>query len=211
MKDLNKGMLIYNLKLIPKASLFISILMVFGIQAIFSLKMADFSMMAKIGEFIVSILGIILIPAVAFVDENLDIKEVIYSKAVSPVVPSVIRLVFIIMIMFLEVLTFAKIAVLQGSRFDEFSIVTGVFISAVFLGASGYMIGILSKNIALSYLVSFGYYGFEFTTKGKYTKDLYLFSLQKGYFMVEKWFLLLIAVLFFVISLIYIGNKRAFL
>lgn len=208
MKELIRGMLWYNLRLIPKKNLIISILLVLGIQTFFSLKMVDFEFMANIGELCVSILGIILIPGAAFIDEDSDIKEVICSKAISPVFPSIVRLFYLVILLFLGIVVFVEIAVVQGSQFDEFSIIAGVFISALLLGASGYMIGSLFKNIALSYLIPFGYYGFELTTKGKYTNDLYLFSLQKGYLAEGKWVLLGIAVLFFMISLAYIVNKK---
>lgn len=172
--------------------------------------MVDFNVMAKIGELFVSLLGIILIPGLVFIEEGSGIKETVYSKAVSPVIPSVIRLIYSVIILIIAIVAFVWIAIVQGSTFDELSVIAGVFISALILGALGYIIGSFTRNIALSYLTPFGYYGFEFLSKGKYTKDFYLFSLQRGYFAEEKWALFSIAIIFIAISLIYLGRKRAF-
>ncbi|NLP13872.1 MAG: hypothetical protein GX383_05230 [Clostridium sp.] len=208
MKGLNSGLIRYNLKLIPKASLIVSVLLLLAIQAFFSLERADFSDMARIGETYVSILGIILIPGAAFIDENPDIKEIVYSKSVATVFPSIIRLIYLATILFFGIVVFVAASVMQGGNFNEGSIVAGVFISALLLGATGYLVGTFLNNIALSYLIPFGYYGLELSTKGKYTKGFYLFSLQNGHLQREKWILLTIAILFFVIGLTYMGNKK---
>ncbi len=209
MKELNKGMLWYNLKLLPWINLVICILSILAIQIFFSLKRVDFNVMANIGELFVSLTGIILLPGLAFVEENSDAKEIIFSKAVSPVVPSVIRMVYSTILLLLCVLIFVETAVIQGSVFDEFAIITGVFISALVLGSSGYITGCITGNIALAYLIPFAWYGFEFFTRGKHTGNFYLFSLQKGYLADEKWVLLGAAILFILASLTYTGSKRA--
>ncbi len=209
MKELNKGMLWYNLKLLPWINLVICILSILAIQIFFSLKRVDFNVMANIGELFVSLTGIILIPGLAFVEENSDAKEIIFSKAVSPVVPSVIRMVYSIILLLLCVLIFVETAVIQGSVFDEFAIIAGVFISALILGSSGYITGCITGNIALAYLIPFAWYGFEFFTRGKHTGDFYLFSLQKGYLADGKWVLLGAAILFILASLTYTGSKRS--
>jgi len=207
-KGLNSGLLRYNLKLIPKASLIVSVLLLLAIQAFFSLERADFSDMARIGETYVSILGIVLISGAAFIDENTDIKEIIHSKPVSTVFPSIIRLIYLVILLLFGVVIFVAAAVVQGGNFNEGSIVAGVFISALLLGATGYLVGTFSNNIAIAYLIPFGYYGLELSTRGKYTKGFYLFSLQNGYLQREKWVLFTIAILFFVISLVYMGNRK---
>lgn len=207
MKGLNKGMLWYNLRLIPKINLIVAAASIVIIQVFFSLRMVDFRVMANIGEIFVSLLGIILIPGLAFIEDSSGLRETIYSKAVTPVIPAVIRLFYTVIILLLGVATFVGIAVLQGSVFDELSIIAGVFISAFIMGATGYSIGIFTGNIALSYLVPFAYYCFEFLSKGRYTKEFYLFSLQRGYLAEEKWVLLAIGVLFVAISLAMFKNN----
>lgn len=211
MKGLNKGMLWYNIRLLPKMNIVMCALAICAIQIFFSLKMVDFKVMAQIGELFVSLLGIILIPGLAFIEENPGIKETVYVKAVSPVVPSVIRLLYSVVVLLSGAVIFVGIAVIQGSVFDELSITLGVFISALILGALGYIVGCFTGNIALSYLIPFSYYGFEFVSKGKYTKDFYLFSLQRGYLAGEKWVLLGAAILLIGIGLAYIGNKKSFI
>jgi hypothetical protein len=207
-KGLNSGLLRYNLKLIPKAGLIVSALLLLAIQAIFSLEIVDFLDMARIGETYISILGIILIPGAVFIDENADIKEIIHSKSVSAVIPSIIRLIYLVTLLFFGIVIFVVAAVVQGGNFNQGSIIAGVFISALLLGATGYLVGTFSKNMALSYLITFGYYGLELFTRGKYTKGFYLFSLQNGHLQRGKWVLFAIALLFFVISLTYMGNKK---
>ncbi len=209
MKGLNKGMLWYNIRLLPKINIIMCILAICAIQIFFSLKMVDFRVMANIGELFVSLLGIMLIPGLAFIEESSGIRETIYSKAVSPVIPSLIRLLYSVLLLLLGAVIFVVIAVIQGSVFDGLPIIAGVFISALILGASGYIVGCFTGNIALAYLMPFAYYGFEFLSKGKYTKEFYLFSLQRGYLADEKWVLFGIAILFIGVSLVNIGNKRS--
>ncbi|KNY28910.1 hypothetical protein [Pseudobacteroides cellulosolvens] len=211
MKGLNNGMLWYNFRLLPKINILMCILAICAVQIFFSLKMVDFRVMANIGELFVSLLGIMLIPGLAFIEESSGIKETVYSKAVSPVIPSLIRLLYSVFLLLSGTVIFVAVAVIQGSVFDELSIIAGVFISALILGASGYIVGCFTGNIALAYLIPFAYYGFEFLSKGKYTKDFYLFSLQRGFLVEEKWFLFGTAILFIGISLVYIGKRRSFI
>ena len=107
-------------------------------------------------------------------------------------------------IMILSVLSYAKT---QGSSFNFFEIAFGTCISAVFLGMLGFTVANLIQNISASYLVCFSYYFLEYFTKGKYTKDLYLFSLTSGSFKSGKLVLLCTIFIMIIFNMIFIKKR----
>lgn len=99
--------------------------------------------------------------------------------------------------MVISVMILAKV---QGSTFN-------FWISSVFLGILGFTVVNFSDNISLAYLISFGYYFMEYVTKGKYTKELYLFSLTKGKFFKGKYELLFIIFFMIIVNLFIFKRK----
>ena len=118
------------------------------------------------------------------------------------------RIIMAMVFIFLMIISVMILAKIQGSTFDFLEITFGVWISAVFLGMLGFTIVNLSNNISLAYLISFGYYFMEYITKGKYTKEFYLFSLIKGNFVKGKYELLFIIFVMIIVNLFIFKRKN---
>ncbi|MFD3158098.1 hypothetical protein ACFIJ5_14685 [Haloimpatiens sp. FM7330] len=197
----------YNFKIIVNLNVLVSIVFIVLAPLIFSLKLLDYNNVARIGEFYLSIIGIILIPYLSNIENRNNIKEVVYSRQVSNVKIVISRIISIMILMFFMILGVMAVAKVQGSSFQILEITFGTWISAAFLGVIGFTAANLSSNVPLGYLISFAYYLMEFMNHGKYTKDLYLFSLTNGSFENGKYLLLFITLVMLVFNLVIIKRK----
>lgn len=201
-------MIKYNLKIIMSFNIIIAAVFALLAPVIFSLKFLDFRAIANIAEFYLSITGIILIPCLANIEDRNNIKEVVFSRETSHALVTGIRLAAVMLLMFIIIMTVLISAKLQGSNFSIWYIGFGTWISAAFLGMLGFTVANLSSNISAAYLISFSYYVMEFFTSGKYTKDLYLFSLTKGYFQNGKYILLVFVILMIIFNLLAANRNK---
>lgn len=197
----------YNFKIILNLNFLAAIGFIILIPIIASLKLLDYRTVAKIGELYISIIGIILIPYLANIENKDNIKEVIYIRKKPYVKILLERIIIMMILIFLMILGLMVLAKIQGSSFNLWEITFGTWISAVFLGMLGFTIVNLIDNISSAYLVCFGYYFMEYVTKGRYTKELYLFSLIKGSFATGKYKLLLIIIALIIFNLFIVKKK----
>lgn len=195
-------MIKYNLKIILSFNILAAVVFALLTPVIFSLRLLDSMAISKIAELYLSITGIILIPYLASIEDRNNIKEVIYSRKASHALTTGIRLSAVMLLMFIIILTVMLLAKLQGSNFNLADIAFGTWISAAFLGMLGFTVANISGNISAAYLIAFSYYAMEFFTSGKYTKDLYLFSLTRGCFENGKYVLLTFVLIMVMLSLI---------
>ncbi|WP_141432933.1 hypothetical protein [Bacillus sp. 03113] len=202
-KSINR-FLFYNLKLIPKVNILACVLIVPLSSFLFSFKMLNFQEMADIGELIISLCGLVLLPSLCFPEKNKGTKETVYAKKMPLVWPELTRLVMGILLVFLSIVLFVYLAYLQGSSFSFYKIILGVFTTALSLGIIGYSVGIFTENLSLSYLLPFSWYMLELFTRGKYTKEVYLFSLRTGDLIEGKYILLLFSILLLCIDFLYL-------
>lgn len=172
----------FQIKLIPVTPLIICVLLVFASPLIFSLRMLSFKEAADIGELYISLIGLILLPSVCFTEKDRGTAEVVFTRKAHPVGARTVRLLMVFLILFMCCSAFSGFAWLQDSTFDTTKITLGVFITAGVTGMLGYTVGIMTGSMSLSYLLPFAWYGLEIFTGGKYTKELYLFSLRTGEF-----------------------------
>ncbi|MBU5591239.1 hypothetical protein KQI89_05645 [Clostridium sp. MSJ-4] len=197
----------YNFKLILNLNLLAAIGFIILILTVSSLKLLDYKTLAKIGEMYISIIGIILMPYLVNMENKHNIKEVIYSRKTSHAKTILRRIIMVMILMFLMIASVMVLAKIQGSSFEFWEITFGTWISATFLGMIGITIVNLIDNISAAYLISFSYYFMEYVTKGKYTKDLYLFSLTKGSFVRGKYLLLFIILIMVIFNLLIVKKK----
>lgn len=197
----------YNLKIILNLNVLISIVFLMFILIVFSFKLLDYVSIARIGEFYISIIGIILLPYLGDIENKDNIKETVYVRKVFQFKIIISRIIIIIALMFLMISSIMSLAKFQGSSFNFIEITFGVCISAIFLGMIGFTVVNLTGNISVAYLVSFTYYIMEYFNQGKYTKDLYLFSLTTGSFQKGKYILLLISSIMLVFNLFIVKKK----
>ncbi|WMJ79355.1 hypothetical protein RBU49_10685 [Clostridium sp. MB40-C1] len=202
-----KNVLKYNLKIMFNLNFISALVFAMLIPVITSLKLLDYKAIASIGEGYLSIIGIILVPFLANIENKNNIKEVIYIKKTSYMKTVLSRIVIIMIFMLLIIMSVMMLARAEGSVFKFWEITCGTWISAAFLGMIGFTVANLIDNISAAYLISFGYYIVEYMSKGKYTKDLYLFSLTKGSFSKGKYILLFILFIMIIFNLIIIKRK----
>lgn len=195
----------YNIKILLDLNIIISIIFAASAPLVFSFRFLDYIQTAKITEYYISIIGIILIPSIVNIENNDNIRETVCSKKTSHSKIIAFRIAFMMLIIFLIILCILLLARFYGSKFNICEIAIGTWISASFLGMIGLTIVSLTKNISSGYMVSFIYYAFEFFTSGKYTHGLYLFSLTSGSFQYGKYILLFFVFIMvtFNLSLVY--------
>ena len=197
----------YNIKILINLNVIVSIIFIILAPVIFSVKLLDSTSIASISEYYLSLLGVILIPYIANIEDLNNIKEVVYIRKTSQVKITISRIIIAVTFMTIMILGVLFYAKTQGSSFNLLEMVLGTWISAMFLGILGFTVANLIQNISALYLVCFSYYFLEYFTKGKYSKDLYLFSLTSGSFKSGK--LVLLCIIFFMIifNMIFIKKK----
>lgn len=192
----------YNVGILFGVNNIIAVLYGCLIPLAFSFKSIDYFEMIKISELYVPLIGIILLSYITSIERMNLIEELSYTKKFSFNFIFLIRFfinTLLIIIILIALFLYAKN---QGAVFPFNKVFIGSLVSAVYLGVlalTGYN---LTKNLAVGYMISFGYYFFEFSTKGKYTKDLYLFSLLKDSFTEKIYLSICIVILLIINSII---------
>ncbi|GAA0182311.1 hypothetical protein SH2C18_47120 [Clostridium sediminicola] len=196
----------YNIEVLFGVNIIIAVLYGCLIPLAFSFKNINYVEIIKISELYVPLIGIILLSYITSIEKTNIIEELSFVKKISSnfifLIRFFINTVFIILILVLLFL-YAKY---QGAAFTFSKVFIGSLVTAIYLGLVALTMYNLTKNLAVGYMISFGYYFFEFSTKGKYTKELYLFSLLKDSFT-EKIYLSVCIVILFLINLIIIKYK----
>ncbi|MBP1996053.1 hypothetical protein [Paenibacillus eucommiae] len=191
----------YNAKISGSVYPFIGLVYVILICLMFNLRFVDFKEMAQIGEMYVSLLGIFMLPHITMPEQTDSVHETIFPRSVRHVYMVLIRIVLSVGLLGIMVAAIALLAYGQGGQFSFPEMVGGVWISTVLLGAVGLTIATITGNIAAAYIGSFMYYVLELFTKGKYTGDLYLFSLLDGRFESGKFVLAVVALVLLAFNL----------
>lgn len=196
----------YNAKILNKINIAIGILYASLIPVIFNLKWLNAKEMAEINEFYISILGIILLTWITEIEFEEGVIEIISAKKISKSLIFLYRLLLVIVIMGILISILNIFAIYQGSVFNFKEMFIGSIVTGLFLGILGITFTNLSKNLIAGYLITFAYYIMEFSTKGKYTQELYLFSLTTERFTAK--YNLIGIIVFMVIINLFVINKR---
>jgi hypothetical protein len=198
----------YQFKLLPAANVAACLLIIAAAPIIFSLRMLSFKEAADIGELYISLCGVILLPSVYFAEKDMGTAEVVYTKRDNPSVPQLVRLLIALTIITICICIFTSLALLEKSSFDITEMAAGILITAAAMGVLGYTTGTFTGNPSLAYLISFAWYGFELLTSGKYTGDLYLFSLRRGDLTAGKMAIGAAAFIVVIIDMVYTGFSK---
>ena len=201
-----KKIIYYNIKITCNINFLAALVLVVLAPFIFSFKMLEFKDMAIVGEMYLSILGIVLFTPLGEIENRDNIKEIIFSRKTPHTYIFVLRMCIMMALTFLIISLITIYALYNKGIFPPWIIIFGTFISAVFLGLLGLTISNITGNIASGYLIAFAYYLFEFITKGKYTKNFYLFSMLQNSFN-EKYRILIIIALIFGLNIAYVWKK----
>lgn len=185
----------HNFKIIAGYNLVAAAGLLVLIPLLFSFRYIDYKGMAYVGEYFLSISGILLITHIGNIEEGYGIEDVVYSKVTPHVFTFITRLVISFWLTFAAVGIVAVAARMSGGMFPVWKIWAGVFITSLFLGIVGMTVATIVKNLVSGYLAAFGYFLFELFTGGKYTGEFYLLSLLKDSFVAKYRILLLTAIL----------------
>ena len=145
-------------------------------------------------------------PGLGSFEERTNTSEIIYVKMRSHLFIFLLRIILVAVLIFSLILGVVLFARLNNGDFDCIMVTCGVFISALYLGMIGLTVANLQRDPAPGYIVAFGYFIFEYFSRGKYTSPLYIFGLLKHDFN-SKYAILLVAFLLLVINYTYIKYK----
>lgn len=133
-----------------------------------------------IGEQLISPIGIVMFVRTALIEDEYGVSEMVYSKVypywriiLYRIVITSIQLFLVLSIIFLPL----KIV---RADFHITNILFGSYTTALYLGVIGMILGYMTKEISIGILVPFLYYFFEMFSKGRFTKNLYLFGMGRG-------------------------------
>ncbi|MBS4539022.1 hypothetical protein GOQ27_11155 [Clostridium sp. D2Q-11] len=200
------GHLHYNLKIVFSLNILAAFVLVAVTPFLFSLVRLEYSNIATVGELYLSVIGIILLPNIINIEDIDNIKEVIYIRKTPHIITTILRLAIIIIFMFILISSIILLAKLQQGNFPFWEISLGSFISSLYFGIIGITVVNITKSLPSGYLIPFAYYAFEFSTRGKYTKDFFVFSLLNESF-IEKGNLLLIIGGLLIVNLVIIYKR----
>lgn len=196
----------YNSKILFNLNVIAAIVVAALIPIIFSFRLLNFSEMAQISERIISIIGILLLPFIAHIEKRDNIEEVIFPKKTHHALIFLLRYFLLSLLVILIIFALCIVAKLQGAEFNISKILFGTSISAIFFGTLGLTVSNLTRTLSSGYLIGFAYYLFDYMSHGKYTKSFYSFSLMNNSFS-EKYYLLAVTGILFLINVIYVHWK----
>lgn len=173
---------------------------------IFDLNYLVFNDIAQIGELFLSTLGIMLFPGLGSIEGRTNSSEIIYVKMRSHLFIFLLRIILAAVLLFFLILGVVLFARLNNGSFDCTIVTCGVFISALYLGMIGLTVTNLQREPAPGYIAAFGYFMFEYFSRGKYTSRFYIFGLLNHDFN-SKYAILFVSLLLLVINYTYIKYR----
>ncbi|SHH90860.1 hypothetical protein [Clostridium grantii] len=193
----------YNARILFGVNTIVAALFVGAMPFVFSLNNIEYSQIAKIAELYLPIIGIILLSYITSIERNNLIEEFSYTKKFRFNYIFLIRFFINTMLISFLLAVLFLYAKYQGGIFPFHKVFIGCLVTTIYLGFLALTAYNLTKNLSVGYMIAFSYYFFEFSTKGKYTKELYLFSLLKDSFS-EKIYLAIGGIILLIVNVILI-------
>lgn len=178
----------YNLKLTAQSSWLLSTLLLSAVPFFIDPEMMEWGQAARLGELLVSFLGLLVYPHLAMLEEG-GIGEVLYAKRMRPHPIFLFRWLLTTLFVCLLIAVFFSSLQLRGAVFDLWPMIGGVAVTAVAIGSAGMTATLLLRNTSGGYIAGFAWYLLDFTTKGRLTGPFYLFGLMNGGWDSDKWLL----------------------
>ena len=201
------GILKVNFRLSIRNNLSIAILYLLIIPVLRSIENLNEIYSAECLEQSVILIGILLIVPLHAAEHEAVIRDVVFTRKIPQWMVLLIRmLTAIVMLVFLTGI-FAEIMIVKNCTFPYMSYVVGTVISELALGSVGFFAAVLSNSVIAGYLVSIGYFLFNYLGNISDTNIFCLFSMRTGDFITKVW-LFGISVLWITITLIYVKKKK---
>ncbi|OMF94191.1 hypothetical protein [Paenibacillus sp. FSL R7-0337] len=178
----------YNLKLTVHYSWLLSAVLLAAVPVFIDPVFMDRLQVAKLGEFLVSLLGLIVYPHLGLLEDG-GIQEVLYAKRVRHLPLFLFRWLLTALYLFLAIAALFTWIHGSGADFELWPMVGGTAITAIVMGSAGLTATLLAGNLSAGYIAGFSWYLLDFTTKGKLTGPFYLFGLLKEPGDNGKWLL----------------------
>ena len=150
----------------------------------------------------VILIGIFLVVPLGAPEQSKAIQEIIGTKIFPQWIILFIRLTMALVTLIILTGIFAGIMIGNNCTFPYIPYVVGTVISAIALGSIGFLVSVLSNSVVAGYLVSIGYFLFNFLGDISSENIFYLFSVGTGNYMTKIWLALFSAILI-TITLIY--------
>lgn len=201
------GILKSNFRLSIRNNLSIAILYLLIIPVLRSIENLNEIYSAECLEQSVILIGILLIVPLHAAEHEAVIRDVVFTRKIPQWMVLLIRMITaIVMLVFLTGI-FAEIMIVKNCTFPYMSYVVGTVISELALGSVGFFAAVLSNSVIAGYLVSIGYFLFNYLGNISDTNIFCLFSMRTGDFITKVW-LFGISVLMITNTLIYVKKKK---
>lgn len=202
------GILKVNFRLCIQNNLLLAVLYLLIVPVLWGIENLDEVHSAKCLERSVILIGIILIVPLCSAEQKCAIREVVFTKKMPQQTILYIRIVMAVIMLVLLTGVFAQIMITKNCIFPYMSYVMGTVISESTLGSIGFLAAVLSDSVIAGYLVSTGYFLFNYLGNISGTNVFCLFSMGTGNFIIKIW-LLGISILLITVALLYL-NKKSF-
>ena len=201
------GILKANFRLSIRNNLSIAILYLLIIPVLRSIENLNEIYSAECLEQSVILIGILLIVPLHAAEHEAVIRDVVFTRKIPQWMVLLIRMITAIEMLVLLTGIFAEIMIVKNCTFPYMSYVVGTVISELALGSVGFFAAVLSNSVIAGYLVSIGYFLFNYLGNISDTNIFCLFSMRTGDFITKVW-LFGISVLMITNTLIYVKKKK---
>ncbi len=157
---------------------------------------------AKIIEFYLEFLGVVLLIPLFLPDTNKDIRDLIASKKTPITGVRLIRLLEAVVCLVIILLVYLYALRLGDCSFRYGACFYAAMANCIFMGGLGLLIYSLIDNIALAYMIPFLYFTMSMGGGKKYLRKFWLFSFSAGEDISSKGYLLIAGILMIVAALI---------
>ena len=201
------GILKANFRLSIRNNLSLAILYLLIIPVLRSIENLNEIYSAECLEQSVILIGILLIVPLHAAEHEAAIRDVVFTRKISQWIILFMRIIMAVILLVFLTGVFAGIMMMKNCTFPYMSYVLGTVVSEIALGSIGFFTAVLSSSVIAGYLVSIGYFLFNYLGNITGTNVFCLFSMGTGDFITKVW-LFGISILLITITLIYVKKKK---
>lgn len=175
---------------------------------IMGMKNLDGTQVAKIAEFYLGFLGVILLVPVFLPDTDKNIRDLLASKKTALAMVRLIRMLEGFLCLLALLILFLYLLKAGNCSFRYLECLYAAIANACMMGGAGLLCYSLVDNIALAYMIPFLYNAMSIGGGEKYLGRFWLFGYSKGGDILEKSWLLAGGILLGALSLAIRGLRR---
>lgn len=164
-----------------------SVLLLFLAPMTFGIRYLDEAAAVIPLERFAALIGIVLLTPIFTPEQDPEIRDLMETKDTSPTGIFLIRLLLATSSVLLLIYGLAVTMTYYGSTFPLFPYVMGTFATAFFLGTLGLFCYVVFNQIAIGYMIPFGYYAFNMMSGSRNLGKFYLFSMSQASFEEKYW------------------------